>query len=178
MQSFVQPTGFAGKLQLWFRDERVRCQVKAHAHTQVETSTKLSKSNDIMLKQPVLITLPILLMAWMRSFLSKNRQSLHTHSTMLEKQWVILQHSVQTQFPAANTPAHRPRDSLCSGTPFWTIPRETSSSLKHICLEQLCLLGLHRWILFLAFSSVHKVGEAHWHRWKHRKGGFFYWLLK
>lgn len=42
--------------------------------------------------------LPILLMAWMRQFLSKNRQSLHTHSTMLEKQWVILQHSIQTHF--------------------------------------------------------------------------------
>lgn len=140
------------KLQLW-SEMRVRWQVKVHAYTQVETSTKLSKSNDIMLKQPALIALPILLMAWMRSFLSKNWQSLHTHSAMLEKQWVILQHSLRTHFQQ-QTLLHTDQDSSCSGMPFGASLENISSSLKHTCLEQLCFLGLQGWILFLAFSSL------------------------
>lgn len=104
----------------------VRWQVKAQAYTQAETPTKLSKSNDITLKQPVLITLPILLMAWMRSFLSENRQSLLTHS-LTQQCWRSSGSSFNTVYRHTSSSKHRLRDSLCSGMPFGASLENTSS---------------------------------------------------
>lgn len=121
-----------------------------------------------MLKQPALITLPILLMAWMRSFLSKNRQSLHTQQC-----WRSSGSPFNTAYTHTSSSKHSYTqiETSCAQECLLEHPLRTSGPLKAYLLGTAMPSGV-TWMNSIS-GLLHNVGEARWHRWKHHKGGLF-----